>query len=315
MSINKVDAAQILQDNYELRPIDSILYLGKSDNLSFQIVAGGNKYLWKRHNQTNISFIESELRWMEALNKDTKLRLQSPVKNKRGELVTTVVDTSTEALSHWTLQTWVEGELLSEQPTEDQLQKLAQVLVILHEHATDWTAPEGFQRDAYNEEDLNRTFQELTNNLTKDSLIASHKELLEKTLHKIAMVVRDMEKTRQTWGVIHGDIHESNYVFHVESPAILDFSSCGYGFYLYDLAQCLLHLVPENRKKLISYYFEIRSLPRDQMEKVEVFFLWAVISNFAFLSKDIEEQEGIIRAMPALVEKYCQPFLQGRSYN
>ncbi|WP_308460917.1 phosphotransferase [Brevibacillus formosus] len=40
-------------------------------------------------------------------------------------------------------------------------------------------------------------------------------------------------KNRNHYGIIHGDLHQGNIVFHNGDPRPIDFGRCGFGYYLY----------------------------------------------------------------------------------
>jgi Ser/Thr protein kinase RdoA (MazF antagonist) len=67
------------------------------------------------------------------------------------------------------------------------------------------------------------------------------------------------------YGLIHADLHMKSFVFDDDDPLALDFDTCGYGYYIYDLAVVLWkHFeqedFPELRKALLDGYRRIRPL-------------------------------------------------------
>jgi len=248
--------------HYDIKSVNKVTYLGKSDNVTFCIETDdGKKHLLKRHAEANsISVIESELIWLEALEANTNLKVQSPVRNINNQLTTKIIDEKTCNPSFWTLQVWIEGETLNRQPTDFELEKLAQLVVNLHKHSVCWNVPEVFERPCYNTENLLSSLNQLKEMLPLNVMSSDDYKVLQKTSDKIVKVINSQDKNRNTWGIIHSDIHESNYVFNQGNPSIIDFSSCGFGFYLFDLAETFLHLVAKSRGKLITYYQQERHL-------------------------------------------------------
>ncbi|MFA9556711.1 phosphotransferase enzyme family protein [Evansella sp. AB-rgal1] len=311
-TINIVDMKQKVMNYYNLGGVKQVKFLGESDNVTFRIdTLEGKTYVLKIH-KTSLSkiMIESEFLWLEELATERTIKVQRPVKNTLGEWTTTVVNATTGEHAYWTLQDWLEGETLDRQPTEDELKKLAQLMRKLHKHAANWKTPQKFERLSYDSDNLVNSLQQLERLITLGLMTREDFHVIDDTVKKIVVLLTTLEKQPETWGVIHADLHESNYIFHAGEPYPIDFSSCGFGFYLYDIAETLLHLVPDNRKKFVRYYGQDHWLPDHHPKLLEAFLIWAIIGNFAFLSRDEAEHEGLSRAFPMLVEKYCKKFLK-----
>jgi Ser/Thr protein kinase RdoA (MazF antagonist) len=63
--------------------VKNVVFLGKSDNLTYQLVTSEQKYLLKIHLGSNSKeMVRSELTWLVALNKDIKndIHFQTPMK-------------------------------------------------------------------------------------------------------------------------------------------------------------------------------------------------------------------------------------------
>lgn len=298
--------------HYDIKGANKITYLGKSDNVTFCIeTVDKRKYLLKLHVGANSKrIVESELLWLEALEANTNLKVQSPVRNINNQLTTEIFDKKTYNPSFWTLQVWIEGETLNRQPTDFELEKLAQLMVSLHKHSVCWNVPEVFERPHYNAENLLNSLNQLKEMLPLNVMSHNDYKVLQKTSDKIVKVINSQEKNRNTWGIIHSDIHESNYVFNQGNPSIIDFSCCGFGFYLFDIAETFLHLMPKSREKLITYYQRERHLQGDYCEILEAFFIWGIIRNFAFLSNNINEHNELAESIPMIVEKFCRKYLK-----
>lgn len=67
-------------------------------------------------------------------------------------------------------------------------------------------------------------------------------------------------------GLIHGDLHQENYLFAGAVPRVIDFDDCGWGFFLYDLAVTLFELEDRPayerlRAALLQEHAALRPLP------------------------------------------------------
>lgn len=188
-NVKKVE--QELIKLYDLNSISSVEYLGKSDNVTFYIeTVDTKKYLLKRHMETNSKrVIESELLWLEALEANTNLKVQRPVRNRNNQLTTKIIDEKTGNHTLWTSQIWIEGETLNRQPTDVELEKLAQIMVTLHEHSVCWIIPEVFERPSYNAENLLSSLNQLNQMLHVNIMSSDDYKVLQKTTDKIIKVI------------------------------------------------------------------------------------------------------------------------------
>ncbi|WP_310831401.1 phosphotransferase enzyme family protein [Paenibacillus pedocola] len=310
--------AQEALKKYDLG-ITELVYLGKSDSVTFRVNSSheNSGYLLKLHysdsaNRTK-DVIESELHWLEALSNDTDLIVPAPVRNGDHELIT-VISYGTEESLNVTCYRWVDGEVLDREPTVQEVSKLALLMSALHQHSMQWEIPEGFVRPVYHVESLMSSLAQLHKQISSGLLTDEQFTLLESTARRITEVIGQQPLTPEHWGIIHSDLHESNYVFHHQDPRPIDFSACGYGFYLFDIAETFLHLLPDNRKAFISAYKQHHQLPADYVNLLESYFIWAILRNFAFLSVNPLEHEDLSRTIPYVIGHYCQKYLNGEPF-
>lgn len=178
--------------------------------LTFQVQANNvnQKFLIKIHIST-ISIqskgnIASELIWLEALVKDTNLVVPVPVRDLQGDLVTEILTDLRENTIMVTI-----GFMEAYFKESQQVMKL--------------------KISSLNDGSLNQ-LKRLVNLELISSEVFVH---VEESAHKIADVIQNYKRLPSNWGVIHSDLHESNYVFYEDTPQPIDFSNCGYGFYLF----------------------------------------------------------------------------------
>jgi Ser/Thr protein kinase RdoA (MazF antagonist) len=124
----------------------------------------------------------------------------------------------------------------------------------------------------------------------------------------------ELRQTRSTWGLIHADLHQGNYLLYGEEVRPIDFSRCGFGFYLYDIGQAVGDIEAPLRSHFFEGYTRMRSLPTDYQTIVEAFFVGATVENFAFLSANPHEYEWLSHAVPYVVENHLRSYLDGRHF-
>ncbi|WKL02168.1 phosphotransferase [Paenibacillus amylolyticus] len=277
--LSEEDYGKVAKEALHQYPIywEKLVYLGKSDNVTFQVQTNDDhqKFLIKIHIST-IS-IQSKGNITSEL-----IWLEALVKDTN-----LVVPVPVRNL---------QGDLGTEISTD-----LSEntIMVTIHH----WIHGSVLQREPTSNE---------TENL---ELISSEVFVhVEESAHKIANVIQNHKRLPSNWGVIHSDLHESNYVFYEDTPRPIDFSNCGYGFYLFDMAETFLHLSSDNRKVFISSYSKVNQLEENYVELLEAFFIWSIIRTFAFHSLNSNEQQSLATNFPSVIENYFRKYLKGEKF-
>ncbi|MFX3650129.1 MAG: phosphotransferase enzyme family protein [Paenibacillus sp.] len=320
--LSEEDYAKVAKEALHQYPIiwEKLVYLGKSDNVTFQVQTNDHnqKYLIKIHIST-ISIhskgnVASELIWLEALVKDTNLVVPSPIRNFQGDLVTEISTDLSENTFMVTIHHWIHGSVLKREPTSNETENLALLMAALHKHSMQWTPPEGFNRPIYNSDHLYSSLNQLKQLVNLELISSEVFVYVEESAHKIANVIQSHKRLPSNWGIIHSDLHESNYVFYEDIPRPIDFSNCGYGFYLFDMAETFMHLSSENRKVFISSYSKVNQLQENYFELLEAFFIWSIIRTFAFHSLNSIEQPSLAEIFPSVIQNYFRKYLKGENF-
>ena len=302
-------------NNYSII-FDELVYLGKSDNVTFRVDTRDDnlKYLIKIHISTSSiktkDVIESELIWLEALARDSNLVIPTPIRNLKDELITEIKEEKLIV----TLHNWVKGEVLNRQPTSNETISLALLMADLHKHSIQWNIPEGFKRTIYNSDNLFSSLSQLKQLLNLELITNEEFACVEDSAHKISNVIESQKLSQNSWGIIHSDLHESNYVFYKDSPRPIDFSNCGHGFYLFDIAETFMHLSFENRKLFISTYRNVHQLQENYIEVLEAFFIWSIVRTFGFHSLNPNEHKSLSESFPSVIQNYFKKYLKDEKF-
>jgi amino acid adenylation domain-containing protein len=177
------------------------------------------------------------------------------------------------------LFTWLSGRALEGGAGAADYRRLGELLGRLHRAAETFGPGETFEPAA----SFRRPVYDLDHLLgSGDPLAAGSGESLgeglvspeeAKTVGAVAGEVReklaewspDGSRDPAQWGMIHGDLQVTNYLFHQGRVAALDFADCGTGWFLYDLACSLLPVArsaafEEMRDALLRGYRSVRPL-------------------------------------------------------
>ena len=84
------------------------------------------------------------------------------------------------------------------------------------------------------------------------------------------------------YGLIHADLHQSNYLFYSGQVRAIDFDDCGFAHFLYDLAVTLSELVhkqnyPQLRSALLRGYRSLRPLSEEHESYLDALIAFRVL--------------------------------------
>ena len=215
--------------------------------------------------------VRSEVAWLESL-REVGLLVPEPVAARDGSLVVPVDGTGRLAV----LTRWVDGEMLRGTPDAPAFLRLGDFMGRLHRHAERFTEPSGFVRPRY---DLDRI-------VGRDGVVPPgpggelfsdrDREVLDAAAALVRREIAPLGEGRAVFGLVHGDLQVTNYVFHQGQVGAIDFADFGWGYYLYDAAGLLLPLwehrdFAELADAFARGYRQARPLPEAEWAALEAF--------------------------------------------
>ncbi len=149
----------------------------------------------------------------------------------------------------------------------------------LHDYAASWQPPSGLTKRRY---DWNGLFEDDSGTGMPASeawalLPQPYRESFEVVARQVKQVMNELGQGRDVFGLIHADLGvDSNVLFWRGEARAIDFDESGFGYWVYDLAIALEHCredaeYPKFRSALLDGYAEIRSLPEDHLEHLDLF--------------------------------------------
>jgi Ser/Thr protein kinase RdoA (MazF antagonist) len=215
-----------------------------------------------------------------------------PVANRLGEFVTLGWHGATGRKLNAVLYTWLEGEELGDEPTDEQLFALGAAMAKLHAETLGLVLPTGAELSDYTDffwgaEDL----------LTGDSsaLSSQDKALVSAAMVKVDQVVAEL-RDKCILRPLHADLHPWNAMWHEGELAVFDFDDSGIGLPVQDLATSLYYLdTPEQDEALLAGYRSVAPLPEYTDQQMQLLLLQRRISllNYLYETSNPEHRDMI----------------------
>jgi Ser/Thr protein kinase RdoA (MazF antagonist) len=184
--------------------------------------------------------------------------LPKPISSKANKFALTIYSSLLEKNLGVVLYSWLEGEELGDDPSEDSLAKLGAAMAQMHQATQDFNLPVGADLP------LLRDFLWGTKDVlfTSESPISSESnDLLSSARTAISEIIDELYSAEKTIA-IHADLHGGNVFRFGDEISIFDFDDSGIGLRVQDLATALYYLdTPEQDEALLSGYKSVSELP------------------------------------------------------
>lgn len=292
--------------DYEI-PSPQLRSLYHGDNTTFRVeAADGQRYVIRigRPPVKARAEIESEMAWLAALKDDTGLRVPGPVARQSGGFVTEATAPGVPEARMCVVLRWLEGKFVNRRLTPRHLYEVGQLTARLHDHATGWKLPDGFVRwrldSLYGKSPgvsegaarrMKSDIDALDEGLAAVAAVRSRTDLGRciRLVDRYRETIAEIGFGRRVFGLIHGDLHQENYLFGPNGVAVIDFDDCGFGHFVYDMAVTLLEVsfrqnYPQLREAFLAGYRSVREFPGSHERHLEMFMryrdlqlmMWAI---------------------------------------
>lgn len=235
-------------------------------NTTFKVTdAEDNRYVLRitRPGKNTVAEVQSELAWLVALHRDTDLVVPDPVPTRTDTLLVQDAAPGVPEPRICALFRWVPGRFVRARLMPRHMEQVGRLIARLHEHSQGFQPPHGFRRPRIDDIPATRaSVVPLVAGVCPPSDVA----LVEAVLYRIAATLDSLGHSPESYGLIHSDVHQWNYLFHQGQVHLLDFDDCGYAPFLYDLAVTTFEVehhshFPALRAALLAGYGAARPLP------------------------------------------------------
>ncbi len=266
----------------------------KERKLVFKVTASGEEeYLLKMYppprskgkaERYSEAALRSQLLWQSALRREAGLSVPEPVATSEGSLTSRASAKGAKSRV-CALARWVPGEQKAPAKlTPEDLRLIGSHTARLHRHAEGYSAPEGFLRPLW---DWNRTFGRSAQiwERGREFYSASEMAIFSDAAEFARRDLRALGTGRDVFGLVHHDIQAKNLVFDGERVSAIDFESCGWGYYLFDVALISLRLERQGDRHaglhdaLLEGYRQARPLSERHQGYLETFAVMRIVGR------------------------------------
>ena len=236
--------------------------------------------------------LRAEIAFVRFLAEDGRVKVPHPIENSDGDFYTSIPHAASGRMFHCVLYSWILGEELEDEPTDEQLTALGAAMATMHIAAPGFTLPEGSALPTF-DDPLWWTEDFL---LSEKSVLDSEaKELIAQALSAIKSGVSKFY-ANATPGVIHADMHGGNVLWHDGGLSVIDFDDCGLGLPIQDFATALYYFdTPEQDAAFKAGYKSIAPIPECSEKEMKMFFLQrrVVLLNYLYETSNLEHKSMI----------------------
>jgi Ser/Thr protein kinase RdoA (MazF antagonist) len=141
-------------------------------------------------------------------------------------------------------------------------------------------------------------------------------EKVQAAWHALLARLRQLPRERDSYGLVHTDVHGGNFFVDRGQITLFDFGDCQYAWFAYDLAMALFYVLPHHCDSPEQQAFGRRALA----ELLEGYALestlsadWLAIFPLFFKLREIDLYIAIHRSMDINnLDAWCASYMQGR---
>lgn len=271
----------------------SIELINYEYNATFKIVNSAGKTFALRMNINSLRSLENldaELSFVLHLSSNSIVNTPHVVKTLGGEERTSIRLEAADRELHCVVYSWVEGEELGDEPTDEQLFALGAAMAQMHLATQDFVLPPGCQLPQ-----LGDFFWGTDDMLFSETseLDQGTQETLQLGVNAINEIVEELYRNASPI-VIHADLHGWNVMWNEGVLTVFDFDDCGMGLPVQDLATALYYLdTPDQDEALKRGYLSVAPLPDVSERELDALLLHRriLLLNYLYETSNPEHRE------------------------
>jgi Ser/Thr protein kinase RdoA (MazF antagonist) len=271
----------------------------------------------------SIENIRSEIEWMQALCRETRLGIPEPVPNPAGTYVIPLKLPDVPGHWHATVFRWVPGTVLDRRRSRENVFRHGMLMASLHAHAARFDPGHAFRIRPYDTvfPYSNRDFPPaepivILGEAPRSVLPVERRDLLREAHARVQREIDALFSGPTQPRVIHNDLHVWNVKVTREAIYALDFEDLLTGFPIQDNATALYYYRyrPEYEAYLDAFragYESVRAWPAQDPGSLETLMIGRLLllANFVLASEDASDR-ALAPKYLGTVEKRVRAYLK-----
>lgn len=307
--------------NYEIRN-PQIEFIRHNENETYKVVDTllNKQYVIRIHKPSmdfsldifgskkhSTDLLMSEMSILNAIQNNTEIQVQAPVKNKNGEFVT-VLSEGTPV----TLLTWLDGHTIEEiELTDGVLFKIGEMVGKLHRFSKKWSKSSESNRYSYDKALLEHIVSKIKTGVDINVITNDQFKIIKNAVNEIINQMSELDMQKDSKGIVHSDLSKSNLIFCKEQVVPIDFCLCGNSYYYMDLGSLFSHF--DKKEQQISIINGYKSIIDKEINTkyIEAFFVFQIILFIATHIKSASKWNWFNDAM----NRWCRDYFTTFSNN
>lgn len=302
--------------------VQALDLINVSENITWKVTdSGGAGYVLRLHRPGyhSLEALNAERVWIRALDA-SGISVPQGIRTSSGAEFATVHIGDTSERRHAGLAHWAEGEVLGDQIESDAgflddperierwFGQLGALIAAMHNQASAWTVPASFKRHALDAEGLMGQSPFWGRFWEHPALDAEQSSVLSQARARLFAVLDRLDKSADTFSVIHADLHSYNLLVDGPRLSVIDFDDAGFGWHAYDLAVALLPYRTKSafgsvQDAVLRGYGRVRPLSKRVTGMIPTFLL---VRRLAIVGWMMNRPELGRNMEPLAIESLCQ---------
>lgn len=292
----------------------SLLYL--SENATFVLRRLSDRRPCKvmrvaRTGYRTLEEIQAEIRWLEHLSCQDKVKTAGLVKNRSNGFLT-VAETGGQAYGCLMFE-YLEGahpDLCDGRKACEDFYQVGRIAALLHTDTEEWKESQSLDRPCWDYSHMIGE-QGLFGDWRKcGELSAEDRQTLEQACRRIRGRLSRYERSGKNYGLIHSDLRAANLLKDKGRIQVIDFDDCGFGWHMYDLAASISFVEDHPWagrwvEAWLRGYQTLRPLRREDLEEIPTFIMARRIQLLAWITSH-EDSDPVRNMYPKFAKNTAE---------
>jgi len=302
---------------YDLR-VKRLSFFSRETNTMFKVQSdSGERFMFRIYSdeETTLKENQAEIYWLEAIKRDTNLKITEPVARRDGRYITIASISGVPGKKRCILFKWVPGRQLEQDLTPDNYVKLGAVMACLHNHAeTLRPIPLEIQPKKWDKVFYYPDEPVIYNTAAYQHLFSANVvSILDAVIKRANKVFEKLFLNPDKQILIHGDLHYWNVHVHRGDLYLLDFEDIMLGYPLQDIAITLYYGqerddYPQLRSAFHRGYTCVRPWPVEHSGNLETLMAARTVNFINYVARIDPSPQEYIQERFTKLERYLNDF-------